>query len=379
MFNLFNKQPINYKEYTDDELFNQLINDINDIKLTNNNLKDENTKLKNTINDIQLNIQLDNKQKNNFIIKYNNDINNLKNENSKLKNDINDIQLYIQLDNKQKNNFIIKYNNNINNLKDENTKLKNTINDIKLTNNNLKDENSKIKNTINDIQLDNKQKNNDINDYKKICIYNQFHINKNTFSKKFNELIEFNKLISLTIIYERYINVNMSPSHCNLSSIMYIHHEFITVNADILMNNMNNGDSKINSFLYCKFLKLLKKYNFKKLCIIDTDNIINKLYGLIINLIINIQLVCKKHQEIQKEQILYHQLGYVTPFDTHVLIIIADTEIIHKNYENRNNNNKYYNIVSERQYFSTILIALNKIILSKMNISELSTFNFLLY
>jgi len=105
MFNLFNKQPINYKEYTADELFNQLINDINDIKLTNNNLKDENTKLKNTINDIQLNIQLDNKQKNNFIIKYNNDINNLKDENIQLKNIINNFQLdnqnnKIQLDNR---------------------------------------------------------------------------------------------------------------------------------------------------------------------------------------------------------------------------------------------------------------------------------------
>ena len=214
--------------------------------------------------------------------------------------------------------------------------------------NKLENENNKLKNNYDII-------NNKFKEYKKICLYNQFYINKNIFSKKFNELIEFNKLILTTHIRLAELDYEQN----------YYNHLFTTNYQCIILGERMCLES------YDEFINLLSKYNFTNLFKITKKNIIiYKLYGLLIRVIkyIEIQIIkCVNYTfnqisistnnkedirpEIIDNEIIYYRINWIT----------NNCKIIYNNYEKRNNIN--INEFTQKQYFIKILTSLNKILI----------------
>jgi len=227
----------------------------------------------------------------------------------------------------------------------------NDITDIKLINNNLKDENIKLK-------YENTKLKDKFDEYKKICLYNNFHINKNIFSNKFNKVVEFNKLILSTLIHTERFNILLLKSSIQ-SHLFFIEYEY----------EHERSNNKICINLYYNFIMLLKKYNFIKLFIDDDKNILcNRLYDLIIIIIIKIEKIFYNFIEAPPDR-------FITYNHSFIINIINDCKIIYNNYENKTNNYNI-NIQSERQYFSKILNELKKILSYRMNVNDLVDFKY---
>jgi len=358
MFNLFNNKQTIYNEYTIDELFNKIINDMNDIKLTNDKLLTENIKLK---EDIKLvNNKLENEN-----IKINDDIKNVKYklENNNNNSSIEHIRLKetVRLTNNKLENVRLTNNK----LENENIKINEDIINVKYKlendNNNSAIEHIRLKETVrltnnkleNDIkQINNKLENNIIIKYNKLKAlidnkmetkYNHrtsYFINKELFAKKFNGLYELNKLvlhIKFNIKFLNIMNNKFMPTSSDIPNLIY--DKFMHNNSCVF----SMGSYNIFAFYFSK--KIGSKY--------FNQNELN-----IINLIKS--FVMDKHKKNLYDNCNIKKHNFLQPINNEELYNLSNSVLC-------NNNNKIDRMMHMMRSLHGILISINEKIYNSGN------------